>query len=384
MNPENPIFLVSPREPSGVSWIINCLLELGIRVDLQPTVDQIFGAGQAPASAMWLPEPDGRWRLHPRASALQKWLPFLSRAEVFSFRPIPPILHIQRLPLCNERRDQVILFVRDLRDALHSLYRRMQPELSWSEFVDWPNSETLLDAIDHWRLFIESWIDQPNLFIGRFEDYKADARALLAQVLATVQIECSPDEIARATEQSSYTAAASAEARYRETHPHDLAVVNRAGLVGEWESLADLKPTVTEIERRAGQLLTRLGYRTHQEVGAADPWEALSISRGLSSFPHLEIPTRIIDAAPSHSSEKQIERLCGFTQSLTSERLTQSRLEADEIRMLLRHLEEFTSQHAPMLTPSLQTLSHSFADGSAFHLARIRALLLSRRTPSAN
>ena len=72
VGPDYRIVLVSLREPSGVSWIINCLLELGIRVDLQPTVDQIFGFGQQPASAMWLPEADGRWRLHPRASALTK------------------------------------------------------------------------------------------------------------------------------------------------------------------------------------------------------------------------------------------------------------------------------------------------------------------------
>jgi hypothetical protein len=172
---ESPILLVSPREPSGVSWIINCLLELGIRVDLQPTADQIFGVGMQPASAMWLPEPDGRWRLHPRASALQKWLPILSREETLTFRAAPPILHIQRLPRREESQQQIILFVRDPRDALHSLYRRTQPELSWNEYIHWPQAETLLGAIDYWRLFIECWSDFRSVFIGRFEDYKANA-----------------------------------------------------------------------------------------------------------------------------------------------------------------------------------------------------------------
>src|SRR4051794_22826257 len=60
-----PILLASPREPSGVSWLINCFLELGIKVSLKPTIERI---GAAPtegveASGMWVAEAGGRWRL---------------------------------------------------------------------------------------------------------------------------------------------------------------------------------------------------------------------------------------------------------------------------------------------------------------------------------
>ncbi len=380
---ESPIVLVSPREPSGVSWIINGLLELGIRVDLQPTVDQIFGTGRQPASAMWLPEADGTWRLHPRASALQKWLPFLSRGERHRFRPIAPVLHVQRLPLQAEQCGPVVLFVRDLRDALHSLYRRTQPQLTWSEFVEWPHPETLLDAIDHWRLFMESWLDKPQLFVGRFEDYKADATHLLTRIVGFMGLDCTADEIARAADQSSYTAAVAAERRYRELHPHDRQVVNRAGLVGEWESLPDLQPTIVEMERRAGRLLSRLGYQLKLQDNSADEWQGLSVSRKLSSFARWAVPQRIMDNAPNEPSASLILRLSQFCANLTVTRLADARLEADEVRTLLRSLEEFSQHHAPDATASLQTLMESFSEGSAFHLARIRALLVSRQRPAS-
>lgn len=374
--------LVSPREPSGVSWIINCLLELGIRVDLQPTVEQIFGAGRAPASAMWLPADDGRWRLHPRASALQKWLPILSRQETFTFRPAPRIWHVQQLPRRADPQRPVLLFVRDLRDALHSLYRRQRPQLAWPEFVAWPQAETLLDAIDHWRLFLECWLAQPQVFVGRFEDYKTDAPALLGRVVEALQLSFSADELAGAAERSSYAAAAAAEARYREAHPRDQQVVNRAGLVGEWQRLPELQSTVAEIARRAGRLLTRLGYAVDAADASAETWDAVAVTRGLSSYAAYQIPDRIVAAAPPTPTAADRRRLERFVQELSVEKLSRAQWEADEIRTLLRHLVEFCRGCAPALTPQVEALAQAFAAGSPFHLARIRELLVSRRSDS--
>lgn len=382
-SPSPPFLLVSPREPSGVSWMINCLLELGIRVDLQPTVDQIFGTGRQPASAMWMPEPCGQWRLHPRASALQKWLPILSRSETLQFRPIPPVLHVQSLPRQDEPRGPVILFVRDLRDALHSLYQRQQPELSWPEFVDWPHPETLLDAIDHWRLFTESWLGQPNVLVGRFEDYKADATGLLKRVLQYLKRDFSPEEIAHAVDNSSYAAAKAAEERYRERHPHDHQIANRAGQVGEWESLPDLRPMIHQMERRAGRLLTRLGYHVNRSDDTIDSWDALAISRQLSEFSNIDLPRSILESIPAELPQPMLQRLRQFCEQLSAARLTQARLEAEESRRLLRSLKEFSICHAPTATALLHTLAQSLNEGSAFHLARIRALLLSRRPSTA-
>lgn len=371
--------LVSPREPSGVSWMINCLLELGIRVDLQPTGDQIFGVGRQPASAIWLPEPDGRWKLHPFASALKKWLPILSRTETLTFRPEPRVLHLQTLPQKETGSAQVILFVRDLRDALHSLYRRLQPSLSWQEFVDWPQSETLLDAIDHWRLFIECWLDQSPLFVGRFEDYKADATQLLKRVLEAMRIDRTPDEIARATENSSFAAAAAAEARYRETHARDQTVANRAGTVGEWKKLPDLQPTILEMEQRAGALLARLGYRTSLVRPVKDTWERLAIFHRLSAFERFEIPADIAAGSAGPPREEQIASLIKFARELTTEQLARSPFDAETIRSLLGSLEEFSAGYDSELASAVRTLKEAFAEGSTFHLARIRALYLSRQ-----
>jgi hypothetical protein len=321
--------------------------------------------------------------LHPRASALQKWLPILSREETLTFRAAPPILHIQRLPRREESQQQIILFVRDPRDALHSLYRRTQPELSWNEYIHWPQAETLLGAIDYWRLFIECWSDFRSVFIGRFEDYKANATTLLKQILDVLQVTCSPGEIARAVENSSYAAAAEAEKRYRESHPHDRQVANRGGKVGEWETLDDLQPTFVDIEHRANHLLQRLGYRVTTSSEAADDWSCLAITRTLPSFTDAAVPAYCAEGATHPPDESQIARLRTAIQTLSLEKLHRAKLETHEAQTLLRNLEIFSHKHAPDLASSLGSLTDSLNDGSAFHLSRIRSLLLSRRSESS-
>ena len=77
--------------------------------------------------------------------------------------------------------------------------------------MDWPHPETLLDAIDHWRLFMECWLEQSQVLVGRFEDYKADAPALLSRIVQALPFESSTADITAAAERSSYAAAAAAE-----------------------------------------------------------------------------------------------------------------------------------------------------------------------------
>jgi hypothetical protein len=72
--PPRRIVIASPAEPSGASWLLNCLIELGIRVHHRPAAERLWrGAGQS-QPLLWQREGE-RWRLHPRAAVMGKWLP---------------------------------------------------------------------------------------------------------------------------------------------------------------------------------------------------------------------------------------------------------------------------------------------------------------------
>ncbi len=218
---EPPIVLASPREPSGGSWLINCLLELGVRVNLQPTADRIWrgASGRQRPSVMWQPAENGRWRLNPRAEELKKWLPILGHQETLHFRDDLEVLYVQDLPQVDLTSARTVLFVRDPRDAIHSLYRRIQPEMSLEDFVAFPHPVTLLDAIDHWRLFTECWLAVDGTLIYPFEDYKADAPGLLSRIVRDLGLVASREEITRAANESTFEKARAGDQRYRSSHP---------------------------------------------------------------------------------------------------------------------------------------------------------------------
>ena len=92
--------LSSPAEPSGASWLINCLLELGIKVSHKPVVDNVWRHAEPtpPPDHMCRTAADGSCRLHPKAQVLKKWLPVLSSIESFFFRDDIEVEHVQDLP----------------------------------------------------------------------------------------------------------------------------------------------------------------------------------------------------------------------------------------------------------------------------------------------
>lgn len=377
-----PVLLVSPREPSGASWIINCLLELGIRVCLKSAVDRAWGSAPEPPppSAMWCEEPSGRWRLHPRADALKKWLPALTRHDTLKFRDDLDVLYVQELPRAELRGDRTVLFVRDLRDSLNSLHKRDRPQMPLASFVGMAHPRTLLDAIGHWRLFVESWLGRHDVLTYRFEDYKADAVTLLGRILHDVKIDAAPGEIERAARLSSFEQAAAAEATYKQTHPGDDQVAIRAGRVGEWQAAPEVQATVSEIQHRAGDLLARLGYEVPPPRSREGPPEGICNLHFLSFFDDIELPATLREAARTIDplACPNLPRVLQFASSVEVAQLKASRLDADEVRTLLDSLDEFVTKHRDHLAAGLRTIRSAFAAGSAYHLDRIRALHASR------
>jgi hypothetical protein len=372
------ILLASPREPSGGSWLINCLLELGIRVNFKPVLDRVWrsvNTMREPA-AMWEPAGDGRWRLHPRADSLRKWLPILSRCETLRFRDDVAVFYVQDIARPDFTGQRSALFVRDPRDAIHSLYKRNRPDQSLDEFVRFPHPETLLDAIAQWRLFVESWLTRDGLQVYRFEDYKRDAVALLTRILDELGIAATAADIARAAAESSYEKARAAEEKYRAEHPGDDEVAMRAGRVGEWQDQPETQALSREIEARLHPLLARLGYRCETSLPAENLPEGLSQQHFLSAFKNLEVPDRwrAAAAAADPMTCPQLPDILARASRIDATTIARVRLQTREARQLLDSLSEYALAWQQQQRSRAEAVRNDFENGADYQMTRIREL----------
>ena len=343
------IYLASPVEPSGASWLVNCFLELGIRVSHKPIVDNVWRHRDPspPPGHMWERGSDGRERLKPRAAVLKKWLPALSRIEAFAFRDDIEVEYVQDLPSAHHAGTPVLLLVRDPRDSLYSMYRRVQPEFDYDTFLRLPSPDTLHDRPAHWRLFVERWLVLAAENWFTFEEYKQDAAGLLHRILHRLGTPYDDDRVQRAVLESSYEAARAAEARYRMRFPGDWEVANRAGRAGEWVESGESQSGAALIESRAGALMRRLGYQCA--------------------------------AAPDSGPDGWLDELCAFASAVDEDLLRRSNLPNHRIRQLLEHLARVARAQGWDSSERLVQLRQSFMEGSGHQLAQVRDLLARRR-----
>jgi hypothetical protein len=372
------ILLASPREPSGGSWLINCLLELGIRVNMKTIVDRVWRSANSARSpaATWESADNGEWRLHPRADSLRKWLPVLSRRETLKFRDDVTVFYVQDLPRPEFQGARTVLFVRDPRDAIQSYYRRIRPGLSLQEFVRFPHPETLLDAITHWRLFVDGWLAREGIHLYRFEDYKLDDVALLTRIVKDLGLEASTADIERAAFESSYEKARAAEERYRAAHPGDDEIAMRAGRVGEWKDSSELVDLSREIETHAGSLLTRLGYPCRLPAAHSRATYAISQLRFLPAFEGIELPSAWREAASTADPMDCpfLSETLARAAKIDAHTISGARLHAREARQLLDSLCEYArawQQHQQNRTDAIRA---EFENGSNYQMMRIREL----------
>ena len=375
------LYLASPVEPSGASWLINCFLELGIKVSHRPIVNNLWrqGGSAPPPDRLWQRTPGGSYRLHPKAQILKKWLPALSRIESFSFRDDIEIEYLQDLPTSHEAGQPVMLFVRDPRDSLYSMYHRMRPALDYDTFLRLPNPDTLFDRPTHWRLFVESWMALAGDHCYTFESYKQDAAALLRRIAHDLQIECDSGQIERAVIESSYEKAWAAEQHYKMLHPGDWEVANRSGATGDWSEHTESRSGVPLIERRAAGVMRRLGYDCSEHtVGSASYSPALM--RALPIFSLSRLPDSVTGLDDGSSGrDPLLEEALAFAAELDAALLRRTNLPNHRVRELLDNLELVASVHGNSVD-RINRARASFSEGSQYQLAQVRDLLIRRRT----
>lgn len=359
------VYLPSPREPSGATWLINCLLELGIRTF------------RYSADGMWRRE-GGRWLLNPHERLLRKWLPALSDHESFDFRSDIEVQWMHEWRSAKYADSQIIYFVRDPRDAMYSRYKREGSQLSFAEFVAFPDVSTLLDKVVNWKLFNEGWLSHPRLTVVRFEDYKADAERTLRQVLHAMDLDYGPSDIGRAVRNSTYDRAAAAERTYRAEHPDDIQIVNRSGRAMEWQTGKIDRNVVARIESLCSELLERLGYPS-----PALGHHAISLKRHL---PHLRFFGQVvldraaIERDDDPDAHDAFRHTIDFAIALNPDLLTRASLPTHELAQLKASLGEYLAGLGHEVEDSFARTAPSAAppDPEVMPLVRLKRGLLRR------
>lgn len=321
------IFLISPREPCGATWLINCLLVLGVKTYRTTVGDD-----------MWVRSGSG-WTLNPIEMPLKKWLPALGEAQRFSFRDGIEVEWAHIWPTSRVANAKIIYFIRDPRDALFSRYRRESPDVTFREFLDFPDAQTHLDKIETWNLFNEVWLLQPNLMVFRFEDYKQDALATLRGVLDFLDIFVSESSVFDAVARSGFEQAVAAEKRYRELHPEDTQVINRASQVGSWKD-PSLSEEVTEIAKRCGGLMSRFGYLPVPERDV-QLCSYLPHSGSLRFYRSLNVPVGFWDRSNDGREQVRVIATVTLAMKMNAVELGKYRLQPYEQWQLLCGLQEF-------------------------------------------
>jgi hypothetical protein len=276
------------------------------------------------------------WVLSPHECILKKWLPILSRKSSFSFRDDLEVRWTHEWPGAMTRQQEIVLFVRDPRDALYSRFRREDSDLTFPEFLSFLDPWSLLDKIDNWILFLRSWRACERVHLIRFEDYKADAVATLGKTLKALGIEVSDADIHRAVEESTFEKAAAAEAQYHQEHPEDEEVINRKGMPREWSAVPDFKVEMEGISRRCGYLLEELGYIPRGEkLPEPDFLQHAKLVRCLENIsPHAVSFKRSELAGPG-----PVGRAIEFAVTLTPSRIDQAALRSYERDQLIEELD---------------------------------------------
>jgi len=282
--------IVSPPFACGVTWLVNALLHLGVKV-----TNNGFQPGH------WL-ESEGAWRMSEQAEGHLKWhLPVLHDRQSFAFPEDKEVVWEHRLDFADLGRFPTILFVRDPRDAVHSLYRRSYAKnfdfVSYLKRADdWPDHFPglfQLPPLETFAYFCWFWLAMGEAMpvkLVRFEDVKQAPNRMLADTLRFIGIERTDAEISAAVESSGFDSARRAmEAMERETGREFKTVRN--ALVGEWQTAYSDEARAC-IGKTTEAILAQLAYPGHGPQAGSD--RVFEDYRGILAR---TLPERLVAAA---------------------------------------------------------------------------------------
>lgn len=351
------IYLISPREPSGLSWLYNCFLCLGIKTHyVHPR-----NGGE-----MWQLD-GGEYVLNPVDDIQKKWAPILSKKSRFTFRDDFQVQFDHIWPTGWQRDQKIIFIVRNPYDSLSSRWMREANNISFAEFLKVPDHTTLLDKIDNWQLFCESWLARRNhtdWHLVRFEDYKRDAEETLRDVISFLDVEISDQEITYALSQSGVQEAKQAEESYQPTVPSWLRVCDDIfyaykdrRVIGVGVNNPDSNDQGFErdyVMQRTANVCSEFGYLESAAYTASPSY--LPQKAMLSFYRHLDMPEEWFgDCAEFdiHKYSTEIEKMFEYVRDveILLHSIGQAGLIFGEVATLFATLQEMQKNYLKLAQP---------------------------------
>lgn len=331
------IYLICHSSPNGMSWLDNCLLECGIKVDAVNN-----------ERARWIEE---NGYLIPSATLgkeSEAWLPILSKCSKFKFRTDVEVECGHYWNSDKFTAFPVILFTRHPLDSLYSLYKRKNPELSFCAFVNILVPSTLLNRADDWYLFHKTWLSHGKLIIVRFEDYKKNPEGTLASVLSFMGLSYSDDLIASACEESTFNRAREAEINYRQAAnitSNWPPIINRSGKIGGWKDLTSEEDlgTVKYVEAKTRDVLTRFGYQL-TELGDRAATDYSQHTKSHKFFDNVLCNEKVLYDSQVTSPDDPVKTVIKFTNDLDADLITKAKYFDWEVNELLSNLVDYLGE----------------------------------------
>ncbi|MDF2577430.1 MAG: hypothetical protein K0S74_914 [Chlamydiales bacterium] len=236
----------------GLAWIVNCLLELGVRCDYNPCTT--FKEEK---------RIDDKFSLYSlienrSTNNLKFHLPNLNQNTEWKFLEEVFIQHIPHyiLPAPDNNKYPTIFCIRDPRDSLYSDYIRKELSISFFDFV--------ILNMPSWIQFMLSIAELQKVTFIRFEDTKLDPIASLKAVLEYIGVNSSLECIIKAVENSTFE-----KCRQNEQHITSLGhikneyaekPIHQSGKIAKWKNIPEQKAAFDFVFYTAKPILERMGY----------------------------------------------------------------------------------------------------------------------------
>jgi len=229
--------IISAPFASGLAWLINILLELDVRCTHVSTNKD---------GTHWGPGDEGRIRIGDYSFAHLRWhLPVLRERREFTFREPIEVFWEHRLDLARHVHRPTLLYVRDPRDAIYSLYRRdYAHSLSFEDYLRrpdiWPDhfpDMFQLPPPETWACFHWFWMHLsplPPVQAMTFESMRAEPVARIEEVLRFLGVDRTRAEIESALAASTFERARQTMVELEQQTGRNFLTARR-GKVGEWK-----------------------------------------------------------------------------------------------------------------------------------------------------
>lgn len=293
--------IISSYPYSGVSWVMNILIELNICVNITNDNYKLLKWNFNDENiASLVKEDDFNW------SAM---IPALNDKSEFVFKENLLVSTTHNTPnLENLKNNRVILMVRDPRDTILSIYKSKitNNEKSLSEFftdirslefgyIDktlnfWitknKNNQliSIFDLIHRWVIFYGLWINcisNKNLFLIKLEDTKINPEKVVRELLIFLNINRSDEEIKIAISKSTFENAKKNEDK------NSISKIRHfnSGIRGKWKK-EYLEDDLKYFEGLPYKMMSHFGYNESNPIGNS----ILTYEEILSTFKEIKSP----------------------------------------------------------------------------------------------